>query len=89
MDMETLHILPADIEHERDIRQKMPGRRQVGHCLHLADVRLQGGFDQLFAVTGHSGGGDPGSGTQATVELTAGGDGGLQGFALVADVIGI
>jgi hypothetical protein len=47
---EAFHILPADVEHEGDLRAELLRRAQVRERLDLAAVRVDAGFDDLLAI---------------------------------------
>ena len=47
-----LHVLPADVENERNGRVKIMGRHVVGDCFHDAAAKLEGRLYQVFTVTG-------------------------------------
>ena len=57
----AFHVLSADIQNGGHVGKEMLGAPVVGHGFHFSHVRLQGPFDELFAVacdTG-TGNGDP------------------------------
>ena len=51
-DLEALHVLTADVDDEVHIRHKMLGGGKVGHGLHHAEIRVEGGLGQILAVAG-------------------------------------
>ena len=50
-DEEAFHVLPADVEHERDLRAELLRRAQVGERLDLAAVRMDAGLHNGLAIT--------------------------------------
>ena len=51
-DLEALHVLTAYVDDEVHIRHKMLGGGKVGHGLHHAEIRVEGGLGQILAVAG-------------------------------------
>ena len=52
LDLETLHVLAADVDDEVHIGQEVAGGGEVGHRLHHAVVGVEGVFRQILAVAG-------------------------------------
>ena len=52
LDLETFHILPADIQHTGYFRTKLLRRPEMGKGFHFAGVRMERRLDDAFAVTG-------------------------------------
>ena len=51
-DLETLHVLTADVDDEIHIGVEVGGGLVVGHRLHQAQVTGEGVFDQVLAIAG-------------------------------------
>ena len=47
-----LHVLPADVEDERDLLVQVAGGQVVGNGLHNAPPEAEGGFYQILAIAG-------------------------------------
>ena len=58
LDLETLHVLSADVDDKIHIRQEVFGRSEVRHGLHHAEVGMEGVFRQLLAIACRGHGGD-------------------------------
>ena len=56
--LDTFHVLPADIQHTVHLGVKEGCRRAVGDGFHLSLVQGKGGFQQGLAVAGGAGAGD-------------------------------
>ena len=89
-DLDTFHILAADVQDTVYVRVKEGGCIVMGNGFHLALIQHQGGFDQGLAVTGGAGMDDmvhlPAS---MRIDLLDGTDCSLQRAAVVAAVEGI
>ena len=58
LDEDGLHILPADIQDEGDLRVEGLGGAEMRQGLHQPLVDAEGGADQVFAVAGDRAAGD-------------------------------
>ena len=83
LDLDTFHILTADIEDTVDLRIKESGCIIVRYSFNLALVKHQSSFDQCFTVTGGAGVGDPGSVRHLGIDFLHGTDGGCQWIPVV------
>ena len=49
-EFDTLHVLPADVQHAVHLRVKERGGCTVGNGLHFALIKAEGGFKERFSV---------------------------------------
>ena len=54
-DLDTFHVLTADVEDTVHIRFKERSGIVMGHRFHFALIQKQRGFDQCLAITGGAG----------------------------------
>ena len=83
LDLDTFHILTADIEDTVYLRIKESGCIIVRYGLNLALIQHQSGFDQCFTVTGGTRVSDPGSIRHLGIDFLYGTDRGCQRISVV------
>ena len=88
-ELDTLHILPADVQHAVHAGIEEGGRRAVRDGLYLSFVQTEGGFEQLLAIARGAGARNSGPGGHQLLKLGHGAFGCFHGAALVAGVEGI
>ncbi len=86
LELDALHVLPADIEHAVHLRVEERRGGAVGDGLHLALVEREGGFEQRFTVACGAGARDMRARRQLPAQLAHGLHGGLDGIALIVRV---
>ena len=86
LELDALHVLPADIEHAVDLRVEKRGGGAVGDGLDLALVEREGGFEQCLTVARGAGARDARARGQKPAQRADGLHSGLDGVALVVRI---
>ena len=89
LDLDTFHVLAADVQDAVYIRFKERSGIVVSHCLYLALIQEKRGFDQRLAVSGGAGMYDLYLFRKLAVNIFDGADGSAQRVAFVVIVEGI
>ena len=86
LELDALHVLPADIEHAVDLRVEERRGGAVGDGLDLTLVEREGGFEQRLAVARGAGARDARARGQMLAQRADGLHSGLDGIALIVRV---
>ena len=86
LELDALHVLPADIEHAVDLRVEERRGGAVGDGLDLTLVEREGGFEQRLTVARGAGARDACARGQKPAQRADGLHSGLDGVALVVRV---
>ena len=85
-DLDTFHILTADIQDAVYFRIKESSCIVMGNSLNLTFIKKKSRFDQGLAVTGGAGKGNLGVFRKKFIDLLDGTDGGLQRISVIIAV---